>query len=308
MEIIEFKNISKYYNGQPIVCDFSLEIEKGERIVILGPSGCGKTTVLRLVAGFISPESGSIMIGGELVAADGRIIKEPEDRNLGMVFQDLALWPHLTVKGNLEFGLKAKGLPKRERGERISEILRLMQMEEFIHTKPAELSGGQQQRVALARALVLHPKILLMDEPLSGLNPELNIRLRKEILKLQKSIGFTLLYVTHDREEAFDIGSHVVVMKNGKIVQTGPVEEVREYFRKLSQSISEEENNTATCPYVTVFRQTSQNKQACSRSFCLTCPSRRSRKKRKKSLFLPIATGNAAESLLKSASWAGRFF
>jgi len=187
MKIIEFRNISKHYSGQPAVRDFSLEI-----------------------------------------------------RNLGMVFQDLALWPHLTVKGNLEFGLKAKGVPRKEREQKIREILRLVQMEEYIHTKPAELSGGQQQRVALARVLVLHPKALLMDEPLSSLDLELNIRLRKEILRLQKNIGFTLLYVTHDREEAFDIGSRVVVMKEGKIEQTGPVEEVREYFRKRPQRPGEE--------------------------------------------------------------------
>ncbi|HID30848.1 MAG TPA: ABC transporter ATP-binding protein [Desulfobacterales bacterium] len=183
MKIIEFRNISKHYSGQPAVRDFSLEI-----------------------------------------------------RNLGMVFQDLALWPHLTVKGNLEFGLKAKGVPKREREQRIHEILRLVQMKEYIHAKPAELSGGQQQRVALTRALVLHPKALLMDEPLSSLDLELNILLRKEILRLQNNIGFTLLYVTHDREEAFDIGTRVVVMKDGKIERTGPVEEVREYFSKLSDT------------------------------------------------------------------------
>ena len=130
MKIIEFISISKRYNGQPAVRDFSLEIERGERIIILGPSGCGKTTVLRLLAGFISPDSGSIAIDGELVAADGKILKEPEDRHLGMVFQDLALWPHLTVKGNLEFGLKARDIPKMERKRRIHEILRLVGMEE----------------------------------------------------------------------------------------------------------------------------------------------------------------------------------
>jgi ABC-type sugar transport system ATPase subunit len=236
MKIIEFRNISKHYSGQPAVRDFSLDIEEGERIVILGPSGCGKTTVLRLLAGFIPPDSGSIMIDGELVAADGRILKEPEERNLGMVFQDLALWPHLTVKGNLEFGLKAKGVPKKEREERIREILRLVQMEEYIRAKPAELSGGQQQRVSLTRALILHPKALLMDEPLSNLDLELNIRLRQEILRLQNNIGFTLLYVTHDREEAFDIGTRVVVMKDGEIEWLGTGEDIREHFRKLSDS------------------------------------------------------------------------
>ncbi len=236
MILIEFRSISKYYNGQPAVRDFSLEIEKGERIVILGPSGCGKTTVLRLLAGFIPPDSGCILIDGERVAGNGRILKEPEERNLGMVFQDLALWPHLTVKGNLEFGLKAKGVPRREREQHIREVLRLVQMEDYIHIKPAELSGGQQQRVALARALILQPRALLMDEPLSNLDVELNLRLRKEILKLQKEISFTLLYVTHSREEAFEIATSVVVMSHGRIERTGTVEQIREHFRETNSN------------------------------------------------------------------------
>lgn len=156
-----------------------------------------------------------------------------------MVFQDLALWPHLTVKGNLEFGLKAKGIPIKERGRRIDEILKLIRMEEYIHASPANLSGGQQQRVALARALVMHPEILLMDEPLSSLDFELNIQLRKEILRIQQQIGFTLLYVTHNLEEAFDIAMYVVVMKNGTINRTGPVKEIEEHFTKLLSSQSE---------------------------------------------------------------------
>ncbi|RLD08577.1 MAG: iron ABC transporter ATP-binding protein [Chlamydiae bacterium] len=217
MSIIEFKNVSKNYNGHPAVKNFSMKINAGERIVILGPSGCGKTTVLRLLAGFISPNSGEIIIDNQIVAAEGKIIKEPEKRNLGMVFQDLALWPHLSVKGNLEFGLKAKGIKKIEREKFIPEMLKLMQMGKFINAKPAELSGGQQQRVALARALILHPEILLMDEPLSSLDQDLNEQLRKEILKLHDKIGFALLYVTHDREEALDIGSRIIVMKNGEI-------------------------------------------------------------------------------------------
>jgi ABC-type sugar transport system ATPase subunit len=225
--------VSKYYNDRQAVKDFSIEVEQGERIAILGPSGCGKTTVLRLLAGFIAPDTGSIAINGETVAAGGRNFKEPEERNLGMVFQDLALWPHLTVKGNLEFGLKAKGIPVKERERHINEILKLMQMEESIHATPANLSGGQQQRVALARALVMYPKILLMDEPLSSLDFELNVKLRKEILRIQQQIGFTLVYVTHNLEEAFDIATYVVVMKNGHIDRAGPVKEVKEHFTKL---------------------------------------------------------------------------
>lgn len=230
MSFIAIKSVTKSYGGRQILHDFSFQADKGDRIAILGPSGCGKTTVLRLLAGFIAPDSGSISIEGDLVAADGTIIKDPEERNLGMVFQDLALWPHLTVRGNLEFGLKAKGIVKAKREQLIQEILSLVQMEEYIHAKPGELSGGQQQRVALARALVLHPKTLLMDEPLSNLDFELNQRLRKEILRFQKALGFTLIYVTHDRDEALDIGTRILLMRGGKVERSGPAEEFRASF------------------------------------------------------------------------------
>ncbi len=230
MSIIEFKNVSKNYNDTPVIQNFSMKIDAGERVVVLGPSGCGKTTVLRLLAGFTSPDSGEIIINNQIVAAEGKIIKEPEERNLGMVFQDLALWPHLSVKGNLEFGLRAKRVQKIKREKYIPEMLKLMQMEKSIHAKPAELSGGQQQRVALARALILHPEILIMDEPLSSLDQDLNVQLRKEILKLHNKIGFALLYVTHDREEAFDIGSRIIVMKDGKVERIGSSEEIKKHF------------------------------------------------------------------------------
>jgi len=224
MKIVDIDCVSKFYNGAKALENISLEIDEGERIVILGPSGCGKTTILRLIAGFIAPDTGSISIAGELVSRDGRIIRPPEQRNLGMVFQDLALWPHLSVKGNIEFGLKAKGLPKIERKHRICEALDLVGMGDLAARKPAELSGGQQQRVALARALVLEPKVLLMDEPLSSLDLELNVRLRKEILGLQEKLGFTMGYVTHDRNEAFDIATRVISMKQGRIEK---IEKVR---------------------------------------------------------------------------------
>jgi ABC-type sugar transport system ATPase subunit len=231
MSIVEFRSVSKSYDGRPALVDFSLSVEKGERIVLLGPSGCGKTTVLRLLAGFIVPDAGGISIDGELVAANGRTLREPEERRLGMVFQDLALWPHLTVRGNLEFGLKAQGLPRQEREQRIRATLGGMQMLEYLDTRPAQLSGGQQQRVALARALVLRPKALLMDEPLSNLDLELNVRLRGEILRLQQEAGFTLLYVTHDREEAFDIGTRVAVMQRGRMHHMGSAADIREHLR-----------------------------------------------------------------------------
>jgi ABC-type Fe3+/spermidine/putrescine transport system ATPase subunit len=230
---INFEAVSKYYGQRPAVLDFTLAVEKRERVVMLGHSGCGKTTVLRLLAGLVSPDSGAIAINGEVVSADGRILKTPEKRKLGMVFQDLALWPHMTVKGNLEFGLKAMGVPKREREDRMTTMLRLIKLEDRIHSRPAELSGGEQQRVALARALVLEPVALLMDEPLSSLNIELSLMLRREIVRLQDQMGFTLLYVTHSHEEAFDLGTRVLLMEQGKIEHFGVPAEIQEYMRKL---------------------------------------------------------------------------
>jgi iron(III) transport system ATP-binding protein len=168
-----------------------------------------------------------ISIDGHIVAADGKILQQPEQRHLGMVFQDLALWPHLTVEGNLEFGLKAQGVPKPQRTHRITETLKLVEMDTYLRSRPAELSGGQQQRIALARALVLQPKALLMDEPLSNLDEELNQHLRGELLRLHAQLGFTLLYVTHDRAEASDIGARIVCMRHGHVERTVSVEEFK---------------------------------------------------------------------------------
>ncbi len=219
MKIIEFDSVSKGYRPDTarVLSGISLEIRQGERVVILGPSGCGKTTILRLIAGFIAPDSGRIFVGKKVVAEDGCILTAPESRNIGMVFQDLALWPHFSVNGNIEFGLKARGVRKAERRKRVQEILELVGLRGLGARKPAELSGGQQQRVALARALAPEPEILLMDEPLSSLDVELNLRLRKEILRLQKVLGFTLLYVTHDREEAVDIATRIVILNKSHI-------------------------------------------------------------------------------------------
>jgi ABC-type Fe3+/spermidine/putrescine transport system ATPase subunit len=230
---IKFEAISKHYGRRPAVLDFTLAVEKRERVVILGHSGCGKTTVLRLLAGFVAPDSGTIAIEGDVVSADGRIVKDPEERKLGMVFQDLALWPHMTVRGNLEFGLKAMGVPKQEREDRIHVLLRLIKMEDRTRSRPAELSGGEQQRVALARALVLKPAALLMDEPLSNLNIELSMMLRKEILRLHDEMGFTLIYVTHNHDEALYLGTRVVLMEQGRIERVGSVAEMRDHLRKL---------------------------------------------------------------------------
>ncbi len=213
VKIITLNSISKFYKQTKVLDNLSFEIEEKERIVIFGPSGCGKTTLLRLIAGFEAPDAGAILIGEKIVAQDGVLVKAPQERNLGMVFQDLALWPHLSVEGNIAFGLKAKGVDGAKRRERIQTILALVEMTGFEMRKPSELSGGQQQRVALARALVLEPKILLMDEPLSSLDTALNIRLRREIIELQQKLGFTLVYVTHNEEEASEIATRIIRLK-----------------------------------------------------------------------------------------------
>ena len=236
MSFIEFRSVTKTYGRRAVLCSFTLHVDQGERLVILGPSGCGKTTVLRLLAGLAVPDEGTITVANSVVAADGRVLLEPEKRNIGMVFQDLALWPHLTVEGNLEFGLNARSVPEALGEERIDRLLRLTDLADRRQARPAELSGGEQQRVALARALVLEPQVLLMDEPLSNLNLELSLSLRAEILRLHERLGFTLLYVTHSREEALEIGQRVVIMENGRVDRIGLPAEVSQYLNHRAES------------------------------------------------------------------------
>ena len=217
MSTIDMREVSMTYNNRTVVDRFSATVKSAERVVLVGPSGCGKTTLLRLLAGLEVPSSGTISIDGTLVAEGGRNLVEPEQRHIGMVFQDLALWPHMTVCEHLEFALRydmrKKGV---ERPARIRQILEMVRLADRARAKPGELSGGEQQRAALARALVANPTIVLMDEPLSSLNPELNLHLRKEILRLHAELGFTLVYVTHSVEEAAEMGSRVMAMHPGR--------------------------------------------------------------------------------------------
>ena len=218
MRAIELQGVSKAFNGRKVIDEFSVSIERSERVVLLGPSGCGKTTVLRLVAGLEVADSGAIIINGNEVAVGGRNLIEPEQRHIGMVFQDLALWPHMTVFQHLEFALRYDKLNKiTDKPSRIQEVLEMVRLADRAQAKPGELSGGQQQRVAFARALVTNPAIVLMDEPLSSLDDELNLHLRGEILRLHAALGFSLIYVTHSREEAADIGTRVIAMQNGTV-------------------------------------------------------------------------------------------
>jgi len=216
MKSLILDSVRKTYGKEVVLDGMNLEIEAGERIVLLGASGCGKTTVLRLVAGFATPDKGRIILNGEVVAENRSLLRQPEQRNLGLVFQDLALWPHLSVKGNVEFGLKARSIPRDQRDERIAKTLNMVGLEGVMDKKPGELSGGQQQRVALARVLVLEPPLILMDEPLSSLDTQLNVRLRREIIQLQEKLGFTLLYVTHNEAEAQEIATRIVKVSNGR--------------------------------------------------------------------------------------------
>jgi len=214
MMAVELQSVSKAYDGRRVIEALSLTVTRGERLVLVGPSGCGKTTMLRLVAGLELPDSGAIAINGRIVAQHRRNLVPPENRHLGMVFQDLVLWPHMTVSEHLEFALRYdRQLKPVERPARMREILDMVRMADCAEARPATLSGGQQQRVALARAVVAHPEIVLMDEPLSSLDPELRAYLCREILRLQAELGFTLIYVTHSRDEANLIGHRSIVMQ-----------------------------------------------------------------------------------------------
>ena len=210
MSKIEFRSVTKLYRERRVVDALSIAIESAERIVLFGPSGCGKSTMLLLIAGLVAPDSGEISIGGTVVSTARKILVQPQSRGVGMVFQDLALWPHMSVAENIAFGLRAHQVPAVECDRRIHNIANLVGLGDYLNIRPGELSGGEQQRVALARALALEPRILLMDEPLSSLDAALAHRLRKEILRLHAELAFTLVYVTHSRDEAQEIGMRTI--------------------------------------------------------------------------------------------------
>ena len=217
MSMIEFRAVCKDYQGRRVIDMLFLNVEAGERVVLFGPSGCGKSTVLHLIAGLVIPDSGDILVNEELVATARKNLREPEQRGIGMVFQDLALWPHMTVAENIEFGLRAKRTPEIKRKQRVRDMVDLVGLGDYLNATPGELSGGQQQRVALARTLALAPRIVLMDEPLSNLDEALNIQLRNEILQLHSELGFTLVYVTHNRDEAEALGTRIIYLRHGRI-------------------------------------------------------------------------------------------
>lgn len=210
------ENISKHFGSLVAVQNVDLVIEPGEFVCFLGPSGCGKTTLLRIITGFEQQTIGNLIY-------DGNVINDviPQKRDFGIVFQSYALFPNMTVHQNIAFGLKMRKVPKKLSDERVSEILQLMGLTDWVGHYPSQLSGGQQQRVALGRALAINPKVLLLDEPLSALDAKIRLRLRTVIKKLQEELGITMIYVTHDQEEALALADRVVVMREGEIRQIG---------------------------------------------------------------------------------------
>ena len=215
------KTFQTKHGHHKAVDDINLEIKQGEFLTLLGPSGCGKTTILRLVAGFEYPTSGNVIL-------DGQIINQvpPNKRPMAMVFQGFALFPHMSVYENVAYGLKVKSIPANEISERVGMVMNLMNLTGMEDRKPHEMSGGQQQRVALARALVMRPRVLLFDEPLSNLDAKLRVQMRVEIRRLQQQLGITSLYVTHDQSEAMGLSDRIVVMNNGRIEQVGSPSEI----------------------------------------------------------------------------------
>ncbi|RKR76697.1 ABC transporter ATP-binding protein [Frondihabitans australicus] len=211
---LEIRGISKVLSGRTIVDSFDLTLARGELVALLGPSGCGKTTTLRMIAGFLEPDTGAVVIDGQDVTAHG-----PEKRPSAMVFQNYALWPHLTVYKNVAFPLAIKRLPKAEIRTRVMAALETVNLAHHANSRPAHISGGEQQRAALARAIVQEPELLLLDEPLSNLDAKLRVRVREEIRDIQQRLGITTVMVTHDQEEALAISDRVAVMNGGRIEQ-----------------------------------------------------------------------------------------
>ena len=216
---VRLVNVTKRFGNRVILDDVSFEVAAGEVVALLGPSGCGKTTTLRIIAGLETADAGEVWIAGERVAAKGRNLIPPSARGIGFVFQDLALWPHMTVAESLDFVLASANMPKSERKKRISESLRLARVESFADSYPGQLSGGEQQRAAIARALVAFPRLLLLDEPTSNLDVDLKLELRNELASLQRLLNITTIYVSHDRDEAAALSHRVIVMREGRITQ-----------------------------------------------------------------------------------------
>ena len=227
MESLVLEKVTKKYNDVTVVSDVYAKINRNEFVTIVGPSGCGKTTTLRMIAGFVEPSDGTITLDGEELAnAMYKRFVPPEKRGIGMVFQSYAVWPHMNVFDNVAYPLKIRKMKKWDIVEKTREILRIVHLSDYEKRFPHELSGGQQQRVALARALVMEPRLLLLDEPLSNLDAALREQMRVEIKEIQRKLGVTIINVTHDQIEAMTMSDKVIVMDQGKVVQIGSPQEI----------------------------------------------------------------------------------
>ena len=240
MAQISIENLSKSYagadGGSAAVIDLSLTVEAGEFVTLLGPSGCGKTTTLRLIAGYLTPDAGSITVGGKVLSSPDGVVS-PEHRGMGMVFQNYAVWPHKTVFENVVFGLRLRNVAPEDARARVARVLDLVHLEGLEKRYPSELSGGQQQRVALARSLVVEPAVLLLDEPLSNLDAKLREQMRSELKQLQRRTSITFVYVTHDQSEALALSDQVAVMHRGRLQQVGTPREV--YRRPANRIVAD---------------------------------------------------------------------
>lgn len=219
--VLELKEIEKKFGNVPVLKGISLKVKKGEFITFLGSSGCGKTTTLRIIAGLETPDAGEVFINGECVNQ-----LAPEKRSVNTVFQNYALFPHMNVSENIAYGLKIKKMEKREIQHKVTEALKLIQLSGYEKRMPSELSGGQKQRVAIARAIVNNPQVLLLDEPLGALDLQLRRQMQLELKKLQKQLGITFIYITHDQEEAINMSSRIAVMRDGRLEQVGTPDEI----------------------------------------------------------------------------------
>ena len=222
MSFLELQNITKVYpNGTKAVNETSLNVEKGEFVVFVGPSGCGKSTLLRMIAGLEDITAGEIVLDGSIINTI-----DPSERDVAMVFQNYALYPHMTVYNNMAYGLKNRGISKQEIEDKVNEVAKLLEIDPYLSRKPSMLSGGQRQRVAMGRAIVRNPKIFLFDEPLSNLDAKLRNQMRLEIKKLQRQMGVTSIFVTHDQTEAMTLGDRIVVINNGIVEQVGTPKDI----------------------------------------------------------------------------------
>jgi spermidine/putrescine transport system ATP-binding protein len=229
--MVELRNVTKRFGAYEALKDASFEIRAGEFMTFLGPSGCGKTTCLRLISGFDTPTSGQILLDGKDVT-----FEPPYRRDVNQVFQNYALFPHLTIYENIAFGLRMKKVPAAQIRDRVDRVVKMTSLEDFTARKPSQLSGGQRQRVALARAIVCEPKVLLLDEPLSALDAKLRTQMRVELKQLQKKLGITFIFVTHDQEEALTMSDRVAVLNAGRVEQIGTVNEI--YYKPATRFVA----------------------------------------------------------------------